>query len=107
MGMAQPDKGPFGVEKRVDKDRRQMEVRARIKQVDTQFFYATLLDLSTSGFKMASHVQINESQRLMIKLDGLEMLQAKVVWRDRDHYGCIFTRPLHPAVLDNIEHRFG
>ena len=57
-----------------------------VRQTNTQLFQTVLSDLSVTGFKMP----------------GLQTLAAHIRWVHYQDYGCEFTSPLHPAVLDHI-----
>lgn len=90
------------LEKRQDIVRSAVRAQAKVKQVDSQFLDTILLDLSIAGFQFYSPEQLNEFKPLMVKLPGLEMLQAKIVWRKNHYCGCQFTKPLYPAVFEHI-----
>ena len=61
-----------------------------------------ILDLSTHGFRAATHLELERGTDVWLKLPGLESLHAQVVWMRGHLLGCEFARPLHPAVLDMI-----
>ena len=61
-----------------------------------------VLDLSTTGFRAATHLQLMEGSDVWLKLAGLESLHARVVWMRGHLLGCEFVRPLHPAVMAMI-----
>ena len=61
-----------------------------------------ILDLSTHGFRAATHLELMQGTDVWLKLPGLESWHARVVWMRGHLLGCEFVRPLHPAVLDMI-----
>lgn len=61
-----------------------------------------ILDLSTHGFRAATHLELEKGTDVWLKLPGLESLHAHVVWMRGHLLGCEFARPLHPAVLDMV-----
>jgi hypothetical protein len=61
-----------------------------------------VIDLSTDGFRAATHLELFEGSDVWLKLPGLESLHARVVWSRGHMLGCQFVRPLHPAVLDMV-----
>ena len=61
-----------------------------------------IIDLSTDGFRAATHLELFAGSDVWLKLPGLESLHARVVWMRGHMLGCQFVRPLHPAVLDMI-----
>jgi hypothetical protein len=63
-----------------------------------------ILDLSTHGFRAATHLELMPGTDVWLKLPGLESWHSRVVWMRGHLLGCEFVRPLHPAVLDMIVH---
>lgn len=61
-----------------------------------------ILDLSTHGFRAATHLELPIGTDVWLKLPGLETWHSRVVWMRGHLLGCEFARPLHPAVLDMI-----
>jgi hypothetical protein len=61
-----------------------------------------ILDLSTHGFRAATHLELERGTDVWLKLPGLESLHGTVVWMRGHLLGCEFARPLHPAVLDMV-----
>lgn len=68
---------------------------------------AHILDLSTHGFRVETHLDLELGSPIWLRLPGLEASLAQVMWRDGNLVGCAFDRPLHPAVLDLIVTRAG
>jgi hypothetical protein len=79
-------------------------VRAEIflRQSNVKLFRATLSDISISGFKLDSYTNLDENKLVFITLPGLQTLGAHIKWVDYQDYGCEFTNPLHPAVLEHL-----
>jgi hypothetical protein len=61
-----------------------------------------IMDLSTTGFRASTHLELMTGTDLWLKLPGLESLQSRVVWMQGHMLGAEFVRPLHPAVLDMV-----
>ena len=61
-----------------------------------------VVDLSPSGVRIESHLNLHKDSLIWLKLPGLESWQARVAWVDRHEAGCEFLRPLHPAVFDRV-----
>jgi hypothetical protein len=61
-----------------------------------------VLDLSTEGFRVETHLELAPGADVWIRLPGLESRHAKVVWADRFRFGCAFVEPLHPAVVATV-----
>jgi PilZ domain len=68
---------------------------------------ATILDLSTHGFRAEVTAPLSEGTVVWLKLPGLAAQQGRVVWSDRLTVGCALTAPLHPAVFDHIVKTYG
>ena len=75
---------------------------AGLRQRGAHAVTVQVLDLSITGFRAATHLELAGGTDLWLKLPGLESLHARVVWMRGHHLGCEFVRPLHPAVLDMI-----
>jgi hypothetical protein len=61
-----------------------------------------VLDLSVDGFRARAPIELAEDDDVWLRLPGLEAYAARVVWTDGAQIGCVFARPLHPAVLEMI-----
>jgi hypothetical protein len=66
-----------------------------------------ILDLSTHGFRAATHLELQTGTDVWLKLPGLESLHGHVVWMRGHLLGCEFARPLHPAVLQMVVRNAG
>jgi hypothetical protein len=73
-----------------------------VRQTNTQLFRTILSDLSVTGFKMQSCTSLDEDKLVFVTLPGLQTLGAHIRWVNYHDYGCEFTMPLHPAVLDHV-----
>jgi hypothetical protein len=75
---------------------------AGLRQRGAHAVTVQVLDLSVTGFRAATHLELMNGTDLWLKLPGLESLHSRVVWMNGHMLGCEFVRPLHPAVLDMI-----
>lgn len=66
-----------------------------------------VMDLSTDGFRVATHLDLCTGSDVWLRLPGLEPCHARVVWSEGQFVGCAFARALHPAVLEMIVARAG
>jgi hypothetical protein len=80
-------------------ERAEVAVGAALRQRGAHAVTVQVLDLSVSGFRAATHLELMEGSDIWLKLPGLESLHARVVWMNGYVMGCEFVRPLHPAVL--------
>lgn len=82
--------------------RAEVVLGAGLRQRGAHAVTVQVLDLSVSGFRAATHLELEKGTDLWLKLPGLESLHSRVVWMKGHLLGCEFVRPLHPAVLDMI-----
>ena len=83
-------------------DREAVTSEILVRQSNTQPFRTILSDLSVTGFKMQSCTSLDEEKLVFVTLPGLQTLGAHIRWVHYQDFGCEFTSPLHPAVLDHI-----
>jgi hypothetical protein len=82
--------------------RNEVALGAGLRQRGAHAVTVQIMDLSTDGFRAATHLNLFVGTDVWLKLPGLESLHARVVWTARHVLGCQFVRPLHPAVLDMV-----
>ena len=82
--------------------RAEVTVGAGLRQRGASGVTIQLLDLSTNGFRAATHLELEIGTDVWLRLPGLESLHSRVVWQRGHLLGGEFVRPLHPAVLDMI-----
>ena len=61
-----------------------------------------VLDLSTSGFRIATLFRVSQGHLVWLSIPGLQPLEAVVRWSAKSEHGCEFVQPLHPAVVTHI-----
>ncbi|MBV8685963.1 MAG: PilZ domain-containing protein [Alphaproteobacteria bacterium] len=83
-------------------ERREVVLGAGLRQRGAHAVTVQVVDLSVSGFRAATHLDLLPGSDVWLKLPGLESLHARVVWMRGHLMGCEFVRPLHPAVLDMV-----
>ncbi|HEX8667790.1 MAG TPA: PilZ domain-containing protein [Allosphingosinicella sp.] len=87
--------------------RAELLLGAGLRQRGAHSVTVQIIDLSTHGFRAATHLSLIEGSDVWLKLPGLESLHARVVWMRGHLLGCEFVRPLHPAVMDMIVRNSG
>ena len=98
-----PDQsGILTADSRRSSDREVVTAEIFVRQSDTQLFRTTLSDLSVTGFKMVSCTSLDTDKLVFVTLPGLQTLGAHIRWARYHDFGCEFTAPLHPAVLQHI-----
>ncbi|MGQ0558619.1 MAG: PilZ domain-containing protein [Sphingosinicella sp.] len=83
-------------------DRIHMTMAAGLRQRGASGVSVQIMDLSTDGFRAATHLDLPAGTDVWLRLPGLEASQAQVVWARGNFIGCAFLRPLHPAVLEMV-----
>ena len=83
-------------------NRAEVTLGAGLRQRGASGVTIQIMDLSTHGFRAATHLELERGTDVWLKLPGLESLHAQVVWMRGHLLGCEFARPLHPAVLDMV-----
>ena|SRR3712207_3315340 len=96
--------GRFGAPARKGRrsERVPIELGAGLRQRGASGVSVQIMDLSTDGFKAATHLELYPGTDVWLRLPGLEASHARVMWSQGHYVGCAFVRPLHPAVLDMI-----
>jgi hypothetical protein len=79
-----------------------IELGAGLRQRGATGVSVQVMDLSTHGFRVATHLELNVGTDVWLRLPRLEACHATVMWVQGHYVGCSFERPLHPAVLDMI-----
>lgn len=87
--------------------RRRVQIRAEIRESGGARYDIWVSDISQSGFRMQLLCQLNPDKAVLLLLPGMKPLRARIAWRDGNFYGCMFERPLHIAVFENIARIFG
>jgi hypothetical protein len=88
-------------------DRVHVELGAGLRQRGAAGVSVQIMDLSTDGFRVATHLELCIGKDVWLRLPGLEPCPAKVVWSEGYFVGCAFARPLHPAVVQMIVAKAG
>jgi hypothetical protein len=83
-------------------ERVEVSFGAALRQRGASGVAVQVADLSTNGFRVATHLQLEPGTDVWLRLPGLEPCHAKAVWSRGHHVGCEFVRPLHPAVLQMV-----
>ena len=84
-----------------------VNVAGGVRKQSSHTLSATILDLSTHGFRATVSTPLQEDMVVWLKLPGLAPQQARIVWVDGLTVGCALTAPLHPAVFDHLVKTLG
>jgi len=83
-------------------ERKEVALGAGLRQRGAHAITVQVLDLSTHGFRAATHLDLVPGSDVWLKLPGLESMHSRVAWMQGHLMGCEFVRPLHPAVLQMV-----
>ena len=100
LSTAKPPAGSAPAPRR--SERVPVEFGAGLRQRGAAGVSVQVMDLSTHGFRVASHLELCNGTDVWLRLPGLEPCHATVMWSEGHFIGCAFERPLHPAVLEMI-----
>jgi hypothetical protein len=81
-------------------ERHSLSADARLRRLGGANYMVRVSDLSPHGCKVELIDRPREGERMFVKFDGLEALEAEVCWVDGPWGGLRFETPIHPAVLD-------
>lgn len=81
-------------------DRLDISTEIRLRRIGQPNFSVRMFDLSPDGCKIEVIERPRVGERMMLKFDGLETIQAEVMWIDGFIVGLKFERAFHPAVFD-------
>lgn len=76
-----------------------------LRRLGQNNYRVTVTDMSPDGCKVALVERPRAEEHVLIKFDGLEVLEAEVCWVDGFTAGLRFERPIHPAVFDLLIER--
>ena len=87
-------------------ERRRVKLRALVREAGSARVDIDVVDLSAGGFRFQSFHTFSTGTRVFLSVPTLQALEALVVWRATNDYGCQFVRPIHAAVFETIAARF-
>jgi hypothetical protein len=82
--------------------RLQVRIGAGLRRRGEKGSAVQVLDLSTRGFLVEANDGLSAGVNVWLKLPGIETMFARVAWCKGRRFGCEFTRPLHPRVVDRV-----
>ncbi|HEX6660533.1 MAG TPA: PilZ domain-containing protein [Sphingomicrobium sp.] len=77
----------------------------RLRRVGRSTFRVNVTDLSPEGCKVLLVERPSKGERVLVKFDGLEVLEANVCWVEDFTAGLSFEKPMHPAVFELLIER--
>jgi len=97
--VTQPESEPKKFAERKS-DRITTAAEVTMRRLGSANYRLTVSDLSPHGCKVELVERPAVGERVLIKFEGLEVLDAEMCWVDGYTAGLKFERPMHPAVFD-------
>lgn len=82
--------------------REKLDASVCLRRVGGQRYHVPLHDLTPAGCKVEFVERPRPGDVLWAKWEGIEAVEAMVVWVDGFCGGLKFTRPLHPAIFEAL-----
>ncbi len=82
--------------------RAEVALMCEVRQGRDSWAMVRLDDISQTGFRVAWLPNCRNDLPLRIRIPGLAMLNAKIIWQEGKSVGCTFEAPLHVAVFEHI-----
>lgn len=76
-----------------------------LRRIGRSTFRVNVSDLSPEGCKVLLVERPAKDERVLVKFDGLEVLEADVCWVEDFTAGLSFEKPMHPAVFELLIER--
>ena len=76
-----------------------------LRRIGKSTFRVNVADLSPEGCKVQLVERPSPGERVLVKFEGLEVLEADVCWVEGFTAGVSFERPMHPAVFELLIER--
>jgi hypothetical protein len=77
----------------------------RLRRIGKSTFRVTLNDVSPEGCRVQLVERPAVGERVLVKFEGLEVLEAEVCWVEGFTAGLNFDKPMHPAVFELLVER--
>jgi PilZ domain len=81
-------------------ERISLDAEVMLRRLGQLNYRVRLFDLSPEGCRVELVERPREGEHLMIRFEGLELLDAEVCWVNEFVAGLRFEKPFHPAVFD-------
>ena len=79
-----------------------VRMQASLREPSFSKFDVLVSDLSTDGFRCETHYRLAPNSIVWLSIPGLAPQESRVVWSNRNVYGCAFSQPLHVAVMEHV-----
>jgi hypothetical protein len=86
-------------------DRIALSADVSLRRLGQNSYRVKVTDLSPEGCKVDLVERPRVGEHMLLKLAGLEVLDAETCWVEGYVAGLRFEKPIHPAVVDLLLHR--
>jgi hypothetical protein len=86
-------------------ERNVLTAEISMRRLGKHTFRVRLFDASPDGCKVELVGKPRVDEHVLVKFEGLEVLEAEVCWIEGNHAGMRFERPIHPVVFDLLIER--
>jgi hypothetical protein len=86
-------------------DRTNISAEVRLRRSGTHGYCVNVFDASRLGCKIEFAVRPSIGERVWVKFDGIEAIEAVVRWVDDYIGGLEFQHPIHPAVFKELNRK--
>jgi hypothetical protein len=86
-------------------ERISLDADVSLRRIGKAGFRVALTDVSPDGCKVELVERPSLGERVLIKFDGLEPLEADVCWVEGHTAGLVFANAIHPAVFELLVER--
>lgn len=76
-----------------------LQIDARVKQSNGSGMPCTVTTISDTIIKIECSARLNPDISLTLKIPGLNIITATLLWKKGDEYGCQIDYTFHPAVI--------
>ncbi len=79
-----------------------LHIEATVKQSNSSAVPCTVTSISDTIIKFDCVSQFNPEEAVSLKVQGLNIITARLLWKKGDEYGCRIDYVFHPAVINAV-----
>jgi len=86
--------------------RTRISIPASLRPSGSRGFQTVVQDLSLSGFSCMAINRLHPGTLCWLTIQGMESMEAQVIWWNNSLVGCAFSQLLNPIIHDNLLERW-
>ena len=86
--------------------RTRISIPAALRPSGSRGFQTVVQDLSLSGFSAMAINRLHPGTLVWLSIQGMESMEAQVIWWNNSLVGCAFSQLLNPIIHDNLLERW-